>query len=107
MMAPEEMAPIAVRGALSQLSNDPADHCLSFSQAVRAAAAEAAETETMAEAAKPEQKEPASEAPPKPKQTKAEKAYARRKELLDSEFRWGNVLSSTVSLTRPFFLMQR
>lgn len=29
-----------------------------------------------------------SEAPVKPKQTKAEKAHARRKELLDNEFRW-------------------
>ncbi|KAL7338907.1 ribosome biogenesis protein SLX9-domain-containing protein, partial [Rhodotorula toruloides] len=64
MMAPEEMAPIA---------------------AVKAAAAEAAETEALADVAEPEQTDPVSEAPAKPKQTKAEKAYARRKELLDSD----------------------
>ncbi|BGP31264.1 hypothetical protein JCM10296v2_003028 [Rhodotorula toruloides] len=62
MMAPEEMAPIA---------------------AVKATAAEAAETETLADVAEPERTEAVLEALAKPKQTKAEKAYARRKELLD------------------------
>ncbi|EGU12895.1 hypothetical protein RTG_00934 [Rhodotorula toruloides ATCC 204091] len=64
MMAPEEMAPIA---------------------AVKAAAAEAAETESFADDEEPEQKEAVSEASVKPKQTKAEKAHARRKELLDND----------------------
>ncbi|BGP23907.1 hypothetical protein JCM10295v2_002808 [Rhodotorula toruloides] len=62
MMAPEEMAPIA---------------------AVKAAAAEAAETEAGADVSEPDQMGAVYEVPAKPKQTKAEKAHARRKELLE------------------------